>query len=116
MDYAKYPHRIVNLRIKVYKYTFDAAIDCNFTLHHCYRPLTEPVDKVEIELWNFNTDWKAKVITFRSDKYHLINDHNSSICHTRVDYDFIINEIKKWIAENNKWYRIWYKLCHLFKK
>lgn len=110
-----YTHRIVNLRIKVYKYNFDAAIDCNFTLHNCYKPYTEPTDRVDIELYNFDKDWDIKVISYADDTFPAINQHNYSICHTVVDNKFIIDEIKKWIAENNKWYRIWYKLCHLFK-
>ena len=111
----EYPHRIVNLRIKVYKYNFDAAIDCNFVLHNYYKPYTEPTDRVDIELYNLDKDWDIKVINYVDNTFPLINEHNNDICHTVIDNKFIVDEIKKWIAENNKWYRIWYKLCHLFK-
>lgn len=108
-------NRIVNLKIKVYKYNFDCAIDCDFILHHRYEEDNKPTDTVEIEIWNLNEDWNAKIINYTNNTFHQINQHNNSICHTFIDSKFIIDEIKKWITENNKWYRIWYKLCHLFK-
>lgn len=111
-----YPHRIVNLRIKVWKYNFDAAIDCNFVLHNRYKPYTEPTNCVDIELYNLDKDWDIKVISYSKDTFPPVNERNFDICHTFVDSKFIIDEIKKWIAQNNKWYRIWYKLCCLFKK
>ena len=118
-------NRIINLRIKVWKYLFDAAIDCNYALHaYDYFP-NEQIENVPIELYNCNGDQDVKVI-FNSKKElqkidpnwtaDKINELNSYICHTFVSENFIRNEIKKWIAENNKWYAIYYKLCCLFHK
>lgn len=116
-------NRIVNLRIKVYKYIFDAAIDCNWALHAYSQNTKEKQFEVPIELYNLTKDWdinvvycEAKDIELFDSKYdpRYINFPNSVMCHTFVSEQFICKEIKKWIAQNNKWYGFWYKLFHLF--
>lgn len=103
-------NRIINIRYKIYKYNFDAAIDCNFVLH-CYEySYDEKLKITPIELYNLNDDWDVKVI-----EYTMKNEPNNVLCHTFVSLDFIIEETKKWIAENNRWYGFWYRLLRFFK-
>ena len=117
-------NRIVNIRIKVYKYMFDAAIDCNWTLHAYSQNIEEQQLEVPIELYNLTEDWDINVIYCAAkdieffdskDNTAYINFPNSICCHTFISEQFIRKEIKKWIAENNKWYGFWYRLFYLFK-
>lgn len=113
-------NRIVNLRIKVYKYIFDAAIDCNWILHAYAQDAEEQQFEVPIELYNLTKNWDINVVYCTNKDigfYHSkrINFPNSSLCHTFVSEQIIRKEIKKWIAQNNEWYGFWYRLFHLFK-
>lgn len=114
-------NRIVNLRYKIYKYNFDAAIDCNFVLH-CYEYSSDEKPKIiPIELYNLNGDWDVKVIACTTKDFSKINEKatinepNSVLCHTFVPFEFIIEETKRWITENNRWYGFWYRLFRFFK-
>lgn len=116
-------NRIVNIRYKVYKYEFDAAVDCNFALHDYEYFSYEKLKNVPIELYNYTEDWDIKVIIATSNDFNNkkgldckeINFPNSSFSHTFVPLELIIEETKKWIAENNCWYGFWYRLFRFFK-
>ena len=119
MDY----HRIVNLRLKVCGYLFDAAIDCDFALHAYDISFQECEFVVPIELYNMDKDWDIKMIYCRYKDINeglsptaSINNKVDFFSHTLVSEEFIRKEIKKWIAENNKWYRFWYRFCNIFNK
>lgn len=97
-------HRIVNLRYTLNGYNFDAAIDIHYYLHY-YGNDIEQSKNVPIELYNkTKPEWDIKVIFATNKKLGLkneiINEPDSSFCHTFVSIDFIIEETKKWIKEN----------------
>lgn len=97
-------HRILHLRYKVDNYHFDAAIDIHYYLHN-YENNIEKSKNVPIEIYNrTKPEWEVKVIFATNKelgiKNEIINQPDSSFCHTIVPFDFIIKETKKWIKEN----------------
>ena len=90
--------RIVNFRYQCCGYNFDAAIDCDWSLH-CYGEKSDEV--TPIELYNLDKpDWDICMIY---QKNH--NDQNKSeyaINHTCIDWDNLIKETRKWVCEMRK--------------
>lgn len=89
--------RIVNIRYQCCGYNFDAAIDCDWELH-CYDNKCN--DVTPIELYNLDEDWDICVVYQKNQ-----NDQNKSgyaINHTRVDWDNLLKETRKWAREMRK--------------
>ena len=116
-------NRIVNIGYIVDGMHFDAAVDCDWDMHNYnmqhrdgkYVFDHQPSEEfVPIELYNLDKrDWDIKIIYY-SLQGHRVNykqlDGKSydriinftPTVHTWVDFDFILEETKKWIAEENE--------------
>ena len=105
-------NRIVNIGYVVDGMHFDAAVDCDWQMHsymlNCFEQKPSE-DATPIELYNLdNPDWDIKMIYWKSNDgsrvNHMQKDSNMIYCeplqHTWCDFDFIIEETKKWIEEN----------------
>lgn len=94
-------NRIVNIRYVIDGMRFDAAVDINNWLHH-YLTINPTI--ICVELYNLDhPSWDVKVIKITNEDMNIkgdINEPNSLICHTFVDFDIIVKETKKWIKEN----------------
>lgn len=94
--------RIVNLRYKCKGFNFDAAIDIHGILHSYSDENT-----ITIELYNLDKDWDNKVIYLNKENFvekynsinNVINEPDSTFCHSFVSFGFIYNETIKWINE-----------------
>ena len=86
-------YRIVHINYEVDGYHFDAAVDCNWFIH-CYSADEVGEHRVAIELYCYTEpDWDIRMV---------IQDCHNSEHQTFVDWANIIEETKKWIAENTK--------------
>lgn len=90
------PHHLVNIRYIVDNYHFDAAID--------YTGLFGIVNEnsIVIELYNLDDEWDVKRIyqtkeNLKNNK--SINGNINTDFNSFVDFDFIIEETKKWIKQ-----------------
>ena len=83
--------RIVNIKYRCCGYNFDAAVDCDWELH-CYDE--KPNDVTPIELYNLDEDWDIHMV------YQKVKYNDST--HTRVDWDNLIKETRKWVREMRK--------------
>ena len=99
--------RLINLRYKCKGFNFDAAIDVYDTLHSCFN-LNEKEYNIPIELYNIDKpDWDVKLICLNKENFvenpdninSVINQPESSLCHSVVSFGFIYNETIKWINE-----------------
>lgn len=90
--------RIVNIRYKCCGLNFDAAVDCDFTLH-CYGFSPDEMEAfTPIELYCLDrTEWDIKMI-YQDNT----NQQNSVYNHTFVDWDNIMKETRKWVKEMRK--------------
>jgi hypothetical protein len=105
-------NRIVNIGYVVDGMHFDAAVDCDWQMHayelKCFGH--EPNEnETPIELYNLdNTNWDIKMIYWKRDDGIRINysqkevkgTYYEPLQHTWCDFDFILQETKKWIEEN----------------
>ena len=91
--------RIVNLRFSVGGLSFDAAIDCDWTLH-CYSESPQVLrgNIVPVELYCFDyPEWDIKMLFLKGD-----NDRQSSeycLLHTSCEFSEIMEGAKEWITE-----------------
>ena len=90
------PHHYVNIRYIVDNYHFDAAIDYSGGLGRTTENL------ICIELFNLDANWDVKKIyqgkeNIKNNKC-IIGDINTDF-NSFVDFDFIIEETKKWIKQ-----------------
>ena len=91
--------RVVNIRYKVKGLRFDAAVDCDWSLHAYGFGKDTPKNETAVELYCFDhPEWDIRMV------YHEEgNDRPSDggfILHTCVDWGVIIKETRKWIKEN----------------
>ena len=93
--------RVVNVNFKCCGLNFDAAIDCNWTLHDYDIDKDECEKVVPIELYCFDEDWDVKVVFYKENDLY-INSQNRSFNHTKIDWDFVIKETRKWVREMKK--------------
>lgn len=97
--------KVVHIRTMAYTYHFDIAIDYNFYLHNYDNNINKQT-VIPIELYNLDHDWDVKIIYCTSEifaKYCPDFSKNSIInnkINVFVPYEFIYNEIIKWIEEN----------------
>ena len=90
--------RVVNLRYKVDGLNFDAAIDCDWQMHD-YGLKEQDVTPIEIYCFD-KPEWDIRMI------YHKEKNNQQSntfgICTTCANFDEIMEETKKWIAQHKK--------------
>lgn len=90
--------RVINVNFRCCGRRFDAAIDCNWTLHDYGIDKDEREKVVPIELYCFDEDWDVKVVFYKENDLY-INSQNRSFNHTKIDWDFVIKETRKWVRE-----------------
>ena len=101
--------RVVNLRYMVDGLHFDAAIDCDWTLH-CYELEDKRNDVTPIELYCFDKpEWDIRMMFHKEPQGRRTNDqqrdaYSGGIYNTCANFDEILAETKAWIKEmtNNK--------------
>lgn len=91
--------RVVNIRYKVKGLRFDAAVDCDWTLHAYGYGKDTPKNETAVELFCFDhPEWDIRMVFHKEN-----NDRQSDdgfILHTCVDWGVILKETRKWIKEN----------------
>lgn len=93
--------RVVNIRYKVKGMRFDAAVDCDWSLHAYGFGKDTPTEETPIELYCFDhPEWDIRMVyhTERNDQHGAFND--GLILHSSVDFRAILKETRKWIKEN----------------
>jgi len=96
--------RVVNLRYMVDGLHFDAAIDCDWTLHFYGLECQDRQNETPIELFCFdNPEWDIRMI-FHKEPEHITNDQQrettfGGIYNTCANFDEILEETKAWIKE-----------------
>lgn len=90
--------RIVNIKYRCCGYNFDAAVDCDWTLH-CYDETSD--DVTPLELYNMDKpEWDIRMIYqgAKNDQYK----NGEYLNHTNVNWDNLIKETRKWVREMRK--------------
>ena len=97
--------RVVNLRYMVDGLHFDAAIDCDWTLH-CYEfESHDRQNETPIELYCFDKpEWDIRMMFHKEPQGRRTNDqqkyeHFGGIYNTCANFDEILEETKAWIKE-----------------
>ena len=91
--------RIVNIRYIVNGLHFDAAIDCNWTLH-AYSQTTGRDKVTPVELYCFDRpDWDIRMMYQSMDNQQNSESDTIGIYNTACDFDGILSETEKWIEE-----------------
>lgn len=90
-------NRVVNLRFMVCGLHFDAAIDCDWTLH-CYPEREKDVTPIELYCFD-HTEWDIRMMYHkeRNDQQDTYSD--GLVLHSSVDFQEILKETRKWIKE-----------------
>lgn len=90
-------NRVVNLRFMVCGLHFDAAIDCDWTLH-CYPEREKDVTPIELYCFD-HTEWDIRMMYHkeRNDQQDTYGD--GLVLHSSVDFQEILKETRKWIKE-----------------
>lgn len=90
--------RIVNIKYRCCGYNFDAAVDCDWDLH-CYDEKRN--DVTPIELYNLDEpDWDIRMVY--QEKRNDQRKEQLAINHTKVDWDNLLKETRKWVREMRK--------------
>ena len=90
--------RIVNIKYRCCGYNFDAAVDCDWELH-CYDEKRN--DVTPIELYNLDEpDWDIRMVY--QEKRNDQRKEQLAINHTKVDWDNLLKETRKWVREMRK--------------
>jgi len=96
-------NRKVNLRYTLDGLRFDAAIDCDWTMH-CYEEEEKRNDVTPIELYCFDhPEWDIRMMYHkeRNDQQKKVHYNAPEITlKTCVDMGEIIEETRGWIEEN----------------
>lgn len=89
--------RVVNLRFMVCGLHFDAAIDCDWTLH-CYPEREKDVTPIELYCFD-HKEWDIRMMYHkeRNDQQDTYSD--GLALHSSVDFQEILKETRKWIKE-----------------
>lgn len=89
--------RVVNIRYKVCGLHFDAAIDCDWTLH-CYQEREKYVTPIELYCFD-HEEWDVRMMYHkeRNDQQNTYSD--GLVLHSSVDFQEILKETRKWIKE-----------------
>ena len=89
--------RVVNLRFMVCGLHFDAAIDCDWTLH-CYAERERDVTPIELYCFD-HKEWDIRMMYHkeRNDQQDTYSD--GLVLHSSVDFQEILKETRKWIKE-----------------
>lgn len=88
--------RVVNIRYKVNRLRFDAAVDCDWVLHS----YDAEKNVIPIELYCFDhKEWDIRMIYHkeRNDQQGVFSD--GLILHSSIDFQEILKETRKWIKE-----------------
>lgn len=98
--------RIVNLRYMCEGLHFDAAIDCDWTLHFYENEPDERRDVTPIELYCMDRpDWDIHMMYHREPEVYRTNEQqeefHGGIFNTAANFEEILEETKKWIQEMN---------------
>jgi hypothetical protein len=90
--------RVVNLRFKVCGLHFDAAIDCDWTLH-CYADREKDVTPIELYCFD-HTEWDIRMMYHeeRNDQ----QTYKGGLLKTCANMDAIKAEARKWVREMRK--------------
>lgn len=90
-------NRVVNLRFMVCGLHFDAAIDCDWTLH-CYPEREKDVTPIELYCFD-HKEWDIRMMYHkeRNDQQDTYSD--GLVLHSSVDFQEILKETRKWIRE-----------------
>lgn len=96
--------RIVNLRYTLDGLRFDAAIDCDWTMHAYDIFHEKESDVTPIELYCFDRpEWDIRMLYHKekNEQQKALNYQISEITWgTCADMDEILEETRKWIEEN----------------
>ena len=88
--------RIVNIRYKVKGLRFDAAVDCDWSLH-CY---DAEKNVTPIELYCFDhKEWDIRMMYHKECNDQQDAHSGGLILHSSVDFQTILKETRKWIKE-----------------
>ena len=98
--------RIINMRFKCCGLHFDAAIDCDWTLH-CYEFESHDRQKeTPIELYCFDKpEWDIRMIYYHEAGRSCVNAQQNTrteYLNTLCDMEFIKKETRKWVREMNR--------------
>ena len=97
--------RVVNLRYMCEGLHFDAAVDCDWTLHlYNGYDMESRENLTPVELYCIDrTNWDIRMLYHHENDCCITNDQQKDfhgcICHTSVNFEEIIEETKKWIKE-----------------
>lgn len=89
--------RIVNLRFMVCGLHFDAAIDCDWTLH-CYPEREKDVTPIELYCFD-HKEWDIRMMYHKERNDQQDTYIDGLVLHSSVDFQEILKETRKWIKE-----------------
>lgn len=90
-------NRVVNLRFKVCGLRFDAAIDCDWTLH-CYSEREKDVTPIELYCFD-HKEWDVRMMYHKERNDQQDTYIDGLALHSSVDFQEILKETRKWIKE-----------------
>lgn len=90
-------NRVVNLRFKVCGLRFDAAIDCDWTLH-CYSEHEKDVTPIELYCLD-HKEWDIRMMYHKERNDQQGTYIDGLVLHSSVDFQEILKETRKWIKE-----------------
>ena len=90
-------NRVVNLRFMVCGLHFDAAIDCDWTLH-CYPEREKDVTPIELYCFD-HTEWDIRMMFHKERNESQRDIAYGGIFKTCADMDEIKAEARKWVRE-----------------
>lgn len=103
--------RVVNLRYKCCGLHFDAAIDCDWSMH-CYDLGLWGLEGVSIEgqtpielFCMEHSEWDIKMIYYQEAGRSCVNAQQNTrteYLNTLCDMEFIKKETRKWVREMNR--------------
>lgn len=89
--------RVVNLRFMVCGLHFDAAIDCDWTLH-CYPEREKDVTPIELYCFD-HKEWDIRMMYHKERNDQQDTYIDGLVLHSSVDFQEILKETRKWIKE-----------------
>lgn len=89
--------RVVNLRYTCDGLRFDAAIDCDWSLHAYGDEVNEAVTPIELYCCD-RVEWDIRMVYYVEHNDVQDSSHRCFL-QTCADMDFIMQETRKWIAE-----------------
>ena len=90
-------NRVVNLRFMVCGLHFDAAIDCDWTLH-CYPEREKDVTPIELYCFD-HKEWDIRMMYHKERNDQQDTYIDGLVLHSSVDFQEILKETRKWIKE-----------------